>query len=663
MMIRIIFKKGLRFFEGMILWTLIRRTMFGTLLFETEDGGQTVCLTEAEVHYRLADRRWRVDEMSLGVTGSELHFASPKDLRALSEDDRSCTERKLRYVKDVPAFLARNGLRFLSSRERLRPAILHVAQEIGDPNPPSHQSLLRWHKRYSLTNCPMKLVDRRRGGISQRTPEQLQAFEEAVNEVYLDPQKKSIKDVIERLDKKIELLNRGRLPEAQVKKPSSKTVYRWMKDLYRAVVQRAREGKRITERDLRQSGIGAKVDHVLERAELDHTPVDVLLICSETKMVLGRPWLTLLIDRKSRMILGFYVSFHAPSTTSVLYALRMAITPKDHILAKYGDLQNKWPSFGIFHLLALDNGMEEHAGTLETVCLDLGIELMYCEPGKPMQKGAIERIFRTLSSDLFHKLPGTVFSNPQQRGDYPAEKEAALDIDTFTHILVKWIVDVYHVQPHHGLLGKTPLQVWNEDAPNATIALPAYPSQLDTMVGIEATRTAFHYGIEFEHLHYNSAAINEIRRRTDSNPRLSIRAYEDDVGYIDVFDPKAEEFIRVPAVDEFYAKALPRVAHLRVMAEARRRFGADSTAAQRLMVKEEIQAIIEAAVRSKKTRVRKQAAVHQQIDTEAVLGTRTSDVLSAAMQPLTAATSAPSPIALHEESDADFPELEISDRS
>ena len=662
-MIRYQLKKGLRFFEGPTTWTLVRRSVLGALKFEAEDDEQRVKLTEAELYYRLADRTWRVDEQSLGVTGSEIHFASPKDLRALSEKDRACAERKLRYVKGVRDLLAKCGLRLLSSQERLKPAILKVSQEIGDPTPPSHQTLWRWHKRYCLTNCPTKLVDGRRGGASQRTQEQLQAFEEAVSEVYLGSEKRTIKDVIDRLDKKIDALNRQRPNEPPIKKPAKKTVYRWMKDLYRAVVQRAREGKRITERDLRQSGLGVNVEHVLERVELDHTPVDVLLICSETKMVLGRPWLTLLIDRKSRMILGFYVSFHAPSTTSVLYALRMAISPKDRILAKYKGLRNPWPSFGIFQLLALDNGMEEHAGTLETVCLDLGIELMYCEPGKPMQKGAIERVFRTVSRDLFHKLPGTVFSNPKERGDYPSETQAALDLDTFTQILVKWIVDVYHVTPHRGLRGKTPLQVWNEEAPKVSITLPAYPSQLETMVGIEATRTAFHYGIEFEHLHYNSAAINEIRRRTDKNPRLSIRAYEDDVGYIDVFDPKHEEFIRVPAVDEVYAKGLPRVAHLRVMAEARRRFGEDVTSSQRLEVKEEIQTIIDDAVRSKKTFHRKRAAALRQIDTEAVLGTRASDALAAAMQPMdTTKLSAPS-IALQDESEIDLPDLAISDRS
>ena len=149
-MIRYQLKKGLRFIEGPTTWTLVRRSVLGALKFEAEDDEQTVKLTEAELYYRLADRTWRVDEQSLGVTGSEIHFASPKDLRALSEKDRACAERKLRYVKGVRDLLAKCGLRLLSSQERLKPAILKVSQEIGDPTPPSHQTLWRWHKRYSL---------------------------------------------------------------------------------------------------------------------------------------------------------------------------------------------------------------------------------------------------------------------------------------------------------------------------------------------------------------------------------------------------------------------------------------------------------------------------------------------------------------------------------
>lgn len=629
-MVRFRFKKGLAFFHKAITWTLQRREASGKLIFVSE-GGATVALNDHQVFQHLEAHEWALDESSLGVVGQEIYFASPKDLRALSEEDRKKVERKVAYIRGAQALLADGTKSMTSSPNKLRNLIAAVAAEIADERPPSPSTLWRWWKSFRHTQCPTRLADKRRGGVGRQTPEQLRVLEDAVNEIYLTPQKKPIMDVVDAVSEKIDAINKGCAPEDRVTKPSQATIYRWMQTLYFEVVQASRSGRKATKKALRASGVGPKVDRILERIELDHTPVDLNLVCSETKMVLGRPYLTLAIDRKSRMIVGFYVSFHGPSASSILYCLRMAIRPKADILAKYKDIRNDWPVYGLFEILAVDNGMEEHAFAIEAVCVELGIELLYCEPGMPMQKGVIERVFRTLSSKLFHQLPGTVFSNPDERGDYPSEKLAVLDMDDFTHILVKWIVDVYHVTPHRGLNGKTPLQVWQEEAPRRNVDLPAYPAQLDTMVGIEATASAHHYGVQYERLFYNSGAITEMRCRAGGTPRVRFRAYEEDVGYIDVYDDKAEEFIRVPATDQDYANGLSRAAHLLINKEARRRFGDDPSKEQRRDVKREIAEIVAAAIRSKRARTRKGAAVLRQQDSEYALDARESKALGGAL--------------------------------
>ena len=58
----------------------------------------------------------------------------------------------------------------------------------------------------------------------------------------------------------------------------------------------------------------------------------------------------------------------------------------------------------------------------------MAIEVLFCGVAHPEMKGAVERIFRTLAKDLIHELPGTTFSNPKERGDYPSEKLAAIDM-------------------------------------------------------------------------------------------------------------------------------------------------------------------------------------------------------------------------------------------
>lgn len=93
-MVRFRFKKGLSFYQKQGYWTLMRRHVTGKLVFES-DAGEQLLLKDSEVFSRLEEHTWRVDEKSLGLVGQEIAFASPKDLRALSEKDRAIVARKL----------------------------------------------------------------------------------------------------------------------------------------------------------------------------------------------------------------------------------------------------------------------------------------------------------------------------------------------------------------------------------------------------------------------------------------------------------------------------------------------------------------------------------------------------------------------------------------
>ena len=60
-----------------------------------------------------------------------------------------------------------------------------------------------------------------------------------------------------------------------------------------------------------------KVDRPLELIQIDHTPVDVLVLTDDRQTILGRPWLTVAIDVATRCVLGIYLSMDAPSAVSV----------------------------------------------------------------------------------------------------------------------------------------------------------------------------------------------------------------------------------------------------------------------------------------------------------------------------------------------------------
>ena len=636
-MVRFRFKKGLRFVQqsGHRIWTLMRQTMASLLQFESESDGEIVMLSASQVYERLQNGSWTVDEASLGPAKELLYFATPKDFNSLGEKAQAQIKRKLAYIVGVRRADGKNQEIISCNPSVITKSLQLVATELGDPKPPHWATYWRWWKAYKGTQCFSKIVDgRQRNGYSTDAV-QFSIFQEVVSEVFLTPQRKPGKAVIDAINDRIYRMNQGVAADQQLVPPAPATVYRWLNKLSRKIVDDARLGKAHTDRELRSVTGAVKVDDLLQRVEIDHTPVDLLVVCQKTRMVLGRPWLTLVLDRKSRMILGFYISFHAPSAYSVLYALRMAILPKDTLIAAIEGICSPWPARGIPRLIVLDNGMELHSDALEKFALEAAIEIQYCGAANPEMKGAIERMFRTLSHDLFHQMPGTVFHCVEARGDYPSEKLAAIDIKVLTHVLVKWIVDVYHCTPHRGrdMQGRTPLSVWQELEAKKSLELPAYPRQLDLIVGQVATRTVFHYGVQYDHIFYNSPILGTLHERDRRTITVQIRIYEHDISYIDVLMPGTDEYVRVPAIDADECLGINRHAHMLVMRMVRQRYGDKWTQQQLRAARAEVQKMIDDGVRANKAAKRKESAARQLQDSDSVMKLRASQALDTSFQP------------------------------
>ncbi len=66
-------------------------------------------------------------------------------------------------------------------------------------------------------------------------------------------------------------------------------------------------------------------DRPFEICHIDHTQLDIELVCSRTGRPLGRPWATLLIDAYSRRILAIYLTFDEPSYRSCMMVLRICV--------------------------------------------------------------------------------------------------------------------------------------------------------------------------------------------------------------------------------------------------------------------------------------------------------------------------------------------------
>jgi putative transposase len=110
----------------------------------------------------------------------------------------------------------------------------------------------------------------------------------------------------------------------------------------------------------------------LDVLQIDHTPVDVIVVDQQRRLPIGRPWLTLAVDVKTRMIAGFHVSLWSPSTISLSLALSQAVLPKTSWLADRELQTLDWPVHGLPRSIHVDNAKEFHAEALLRGCRSTG---------------------------------------------------------------------------------------------------------------------------------------------------------------------------------------------------------------------------------------------------------------------------------------------------
>jgi putative transposase len=187
-----------------------------------------------------------------------------------------------------------------------------------------------------------------------------------------------------------------------------------------------------------REGIELAIEWSNQVWQCDHTKIDVLVV-DQSGEVLGRPWLTIVVDTYSRCIMGLHLGFDAPSAQVVGLALRHAILPKQYAVAY--ELQQVWDTYGLPQYLYTDGGKDFRSQQLEQVATELGMVL--CLRRKPSDGGIVERPFGTFNREFFSTLPGYVSSNVATRSP-KAETEACFTLVQLERLLVRYIVDHYN---------------------------------------------------------------------------------------------------------------------------------------------------------------------------------------------------------------------------
>ena len=357
------------------------------------------------------------------------HVRSVPELDALDQEQIKVAKQRLEYIHPL-----------LNVTHRTRNRVEHRAHEVG-----LHPSTLYdWLQTFESTKQLSSLASRKRSDRGKkRLPQEVEAIvEKVIEEEYLTRQKKSGAYICREI--------RRLCFEAELTPPHDNTVRKRLKSIPAHKVTAKRVGiKAAKEKYTESKGAFPGADWPLAVVQIDHTQLDIILVDDIHRQPIGRPWITLAMDVFSRMVTGFHVSLDPPSATSVGLCLSHSVLPKEKWMAERG-IDGGWPCYGFPKTIHADNAKEFRGESLKLICDQYGMNLEWRPVARPNFGAHVERLLGTFAKDI-HSLPGTTFSNTQERGKYDSEKRAAFTISEFETWLSVNVVQVYHCSLHSAL--------------------------------------------------------------------------------------------------------------------------------------------------------------------------------------------------------------------
>lgn len=239
--------------------------------------------------------------------------------------------------------------------------------------------------------------------------------------------------------------------EVGVKPPSFPTLSARIKALPQQKSDRARHGKRVAYKNaafVPNLNVDTPVhgSRPFQYVHMDHTELDLEMICIRTGKSLGRVWLSLAIDAFTRRILGIYLSYDPPSYRSNMMLIR-------DIVRRHRRL----PQF-----IVVDNGADFRSNDFELFTQLMGIHLRFRPAGQPRYGSVMERIFGTIHTQYIHNLSGNTkaLKNVRQTtGKFFPSRLAEWTLEWLYYGIEHWAFE-YYDQAIHPALGLSPREAF-----------------------------------------------------------------------------------------------------------------------------------------------------------------------------------------------------------
>jgi putative transposase len=232
---------------------------------------------------------------------------------------------------------------------------------------------------------------------------------------------------------------------------------------------------------------GLTATRLLEKVVVDDTRADqhlAIAIDDVTLEPMGRPIVQFGICVRTRALLSVTPTLEDPGLFTAMGGLKRIVLPKVDLIAARPDLRDALAPHGKPGEVVWDRAWQQTGVSAQDALEDAHIDVTWADIEDPEFKAIGERVIGTFSRKLFHKAPGGIPYPPyilRKMGIDPL-RTVVLTMSLFEErILDAW--DDYQRQPHKGLDGMAPIEMWQRDSQIHGIEILPDPEFLDSAFG------------------------------------------------------------------------------------------------------------------------------------------------------------------------------------
>lgn len=548
--------------------------------FASKDGTYRPKFSSQAIRKLIRDDCFFSEPMRKALTPN-VREALQTDWGAFTLAEQMTAQRKLPFVQAIDKLPRRER----DKTKSITPLIASTNSEAKDPFPetklPTKRRVTDWYWKWVFAGRDIRaLVDflSARGNREPRLDDwEVEEIDAAIDEVYDAEIRGSERATWRRARDRI-LLRAKRdklvISAYDKKKPGRKAkevigknaVARLIAKREHFPIAANRFGRSKANQQFRNLGAGPSGEYSLSAYEVDHTPLDLLVRHDKSDTILGRPWLTAIIDRWSRLIVGYHISFAPPSWLTVMAALRLALSRKEkHLASLGGGFRFEWNCYGVPDKLFCDNGREFRSESMRMTQVVLNMPVFDVPRGRGDLKGKIERWLRKNNQELIHLLPGTSRSNPQDRGDYDSAANADLKLSVVKRIVAIYIVDVYN-QTRHTATDEIPSERHERGLQLGGGEKPPPPEELIApLTGLVVRRKLRREGVRYNRLRWNSNELQALMNRIGPSANVMVRIDPLDIKTAHVLDEETGDWVSGALISETEVEqyTLAQYEHLR----------------------------------------------------------------------------------------------------